>query len=229
MAGISRRPEARGLGTRRRRLRAALGLAVGLGLVGVASAGRAQAPPAAPGGARASFAYSGDPATVVLSFTEILGAIEDPDPGPSLRVYGNGRVVVHYPAYMQRAGDYTLQLRRDEMQGLLGSLLEKEVVEFDEAATRRSVREAAAAQRAGSGEFFAVFDASTTEIGLRLDRYTPPPGRGPERLGVEKRISWHGLRAHARRYPGVAAIQRLAEARREMVALMEREDLAKIE
>jgi hypothetical protein len=229
MAEISGRPAPRGWGTLRRHLGAALSLAVALGLVGGAGAARAQAPDAPPGGAQASFAYSGDPATVVLSFTEILGAIEDPDPGPSLRVYGDGRVVVHYPEYMNRAGDYTFQLRRDEMEGLLRSLLEKEVVEFDEAATRRSVRETAAARRAGSGEFSAVFDASTTEIGLRLSRYTPPAGRGPERLGVEKRISWHGLRAHARRYPGVAAIQKLATARRELVALMEREDLAKIE
>jgi hypothetical protein len=229
MAEISEGLEARGSGGVTRHFRAALGLALALGLVGGAGAARAQVPPGAPPGAQATFAYSGDPATVVLSFSEILGGIEDPDPGPSLRVYGDGRVVVHYPDYMTRAGDYSVRLGRDELEGLLRSLIEKEVVEFDEAAVRRSVRKAEAARRAGPGEFFAVFDASTTEIGLRLDRYTPPAGRGPERLGVQKRISWHGLRAHARHYPGVAAIQKLATARRELVALMEREDLAKIE
>ena len=229
MPEISERHDAGGWGTAKPHLRPVLALAAVLGLVAGAGGARAQAPQAAPAGAQPTFAYSGDPATVVLSFGEILGAIEDPDPGPSLRVYGDGRVVVHYPDYMKRAGDYSFQLGREEMGGLLRSLIEKEVVEFDEAAARRGLRQAAAARRADPGELFAVSDDATTEIGLRLDRYTPPAGRGPERLGVEKRISWHGLRAQARHYPGVAAIQKLAAARRELVALMEREDLAKVE
>jgi hypothetical protein len=229
MARVSERPALPGSGGIKRRLRLAPGLAVALGLLGVAGVALAQTPPAAPAEAQASFAYSRDPAKLVLSFDEVLGAIEDPDPGASLRVYGDGRVVVHYPDYMTRAGDYSFQLGRDEMEGLLRSLIDKEVVEFDEAATRRGVREAAAARRTDAGEFFAAFDAAATEIRLRLDRYTPPAGRGPERLGVEKRISWRGLRAQARHYPDVAAIQKLAAARRELVALMEREDLVKIE
>jgi hypothetical protein len=217
-AGIPHAPEERGSRTAARYLLAALCLYLILGLVAGPGIARAQGPDAGQEGARATFAYSRDPNTVVLSFTEFLGAIEDPDPGPTLRVYGDGRVVVHYPPYMARAGDYEFELSRAEMEGLFRSLIEKEVVEFDEAAARRSVRETAA----GPAELFAVLDASTTQIDLRLDRYKPAAGRGPERLGVEKRISWYGLQAHARRFPGAAVIQKLAAARGELVALRER-------
>ena len=39
--------------------------------------------------------------TVVVTFIEVLGEIEDEDPGPSVRVHGDGCVTVHYPRYME--------------------------------------------------------------------------------------------------------------------------------
>ena len=62
--------------------------------------------------------YPRDRGTVVVSFMEVLGEIKDQDPGPSVRVHGDGYVIVHYPRNMKRAGDYALQLSPQEMEGL---------------------------------------------------------------------------------------------------------------
>ncbi|MCZ6623325.1 MAG: hypothetical protein O7B35_03670, partial [Deltaproteobacteria bacterium] len=75
---------------------------------------------------------------------------------------------------------------------------------------------------------FAVADASTTVIEVRLDRYQPAGEAGQEILNVDKKITWYGLRSDARRYPNIEAIQNLAAAQKELQAVMQRQDLEKI-
>ncbi len=192
-----------------------------------------------------AFDYPRDPAVVVVSLTEELGALEVFDPGPSLRIYGDGRLVVHYPEYMTRAGDYELRLNRTEMDPLLRSLLARRVVEFGADAVRRSKRDVVAVRRApaatrapGQGEeraaVYAIFDASTTRIELRLDRYRPASPAGAvavqaEQRNVEKEIVWYGLRADAEHYPEIAEIQDLEAAHVELRAFFDRSDLMRIE
>jgi hypothetical protein len=186
--------------------------------------------PAPVGGAEAepaTFEVATDPATVVVLFSETHGEVGEADAGSSLRVYGDGRVVVHHPRYMRRAGDFTLQLSRAEMRLLLASLVGRGVVEFDEAATRREKREVDASLRAQRSELFAVADPSVTTVEIRLRRYAPG-GAGGEARDVERRIRWRGLRSDARRYPAIRAIQDLAAVQRELRALMDREDLVRI-
>ena len=171
--------------------------------------------------------YPRDRGTVVVSFMEVLGEIKDQDPGPSVRVHGDGYVVVHYPRYMKRAGDYALQLSPQEMDNLMRSLVaDRKIIEFDETATRRSKRDTALALQEGSrSKLFAVLDDSTTVIELRMDRYKPASGSGQEIFNVDKKISWYGLRSDARQYPNIEAIQNLAAVRQELVSIMERRDL----
>jgi hypothetical protein len=170
------------------------------------------------------FAYSRDASAVIVRFAEVVGAIEDPDPGPSLRVYGDGRVQVHYPRYMLRAGDYTLRLAPAELNQLVGSLVSRGLAEFDAPGVRRRKRDL----EAGSGLFFESFDAVTTEIELRLERYQPRDGAGPERR-VHKQVAWRALRADAKRHPQIAEIQDLAAVQRELLSLMRRPDLVKVD
>src|SRR5204863_3070113 len=58
----------------------------------------------------ARIAHSTDPATVVVSYTVTLGEIASADGGPSVRIYGDGRVEAHYPAYMKGAGHHGARL-----------------------------------------------------------------------------------------------------------------------
>ena len=68
---------------------------------------------------------------------EVLGEIKDQAPGPSARVHGDGYVIVHYPRYMKRVGDYALQLSPQEMEGLMRSLIDQR--KFWSSAKRRPV------------------------------------------------------------------------------------------
>ena len=170
----------------------------------------------------AVFEYSRDPSTVLVYYRDRLVALQDEDPGPTLTVYGDGRVAVHYPRYMKRAGDYTLQLGPEELGGLMRSLASRRLVEFDEPAVRQRKAEAARSR----AQLFEVFDATTTEIELRVERYQPAAG-APEFRNVHKRVAWHGLRADAKRYPEVTELGDLVAAHRELQALMERPDLVR--
>jgi hypothetical protein len=171
------------------------------------------------------FAYSRDPSNLVASLTEWPGELAMEEGGPSVRVFGDGRVEVSYPASMKRSGRYRARLDRTELDALVGSLCRKGVVEFD-AAAARSARRAAAA---GRTELRASTDPATTLIELYLERYAPPAGRGPERRGVARQIRWSGLRQDAEHYPEVAALRDLDAARRELGRLMQRDDLERVE
>lgn len=169
------------------------------------------------------FDYSRDASTVVVRFAEVVNAMEDADPGPWLRAYGDGRVEVHYPRYMLRAGDYTLQLTPVELNELVGSLVSRGLVEFDEGAVRRRMRDV----EARLDLFIETFDAVTTEIELRLESYQPLGSTGPD-LPVHKRVTWSALRADAKRHPQIAEIQDLSAAQQELLSLMQRPDLVKV-
>ena len=177
---------------------------------------------------QAMFEYSVDPRTVVVSYTHILGGIGDTDRGPSLKIYGDGHMVVHYPSYMKKAGEYTLELTRGEMNRLLRSLTAKKVMEFDPQAIRRSKLEADAATKNAQGTLYSESDAPTTAIEIRLTRYTPAGSFAQEILNVNKKISWTGLRSDAKRYPNVEAIRDLRSAEQELQALMKHQNLKKI-
>jgi hypothetical protein len=177
---------------------------------------------ALPNGA-SSMKYSRDPSTVIVRFAQNVTAIEDPDPGPSLRVFGDGRVEVHYPRYMRRAGDYTLQLTPGEMNALLRSLVSRGIMEFDDTATRSRKRSI----QARAGHFAATYDAVTTEIEIRLEDYRRPAGSGRNRR-IHKRVNWPALRSDAKRHPQIDEIQDLAASQRELLSLMRRPDLIKV-
>lgn len=160
--------------------------------------------------------YDDAPQEVVVSYLEALGEIEDEDPGPSMKVYGDGRVLVHYPAYMKRAGDYTLQLSDSEMEALLSSLVSNGVLDFDEPAARASTEELMVAASAEQGEVTYRSDASVISIEVNANQ-------------VEGRVSWSDLPQDAIRFPQVEALKDLAAAHRELRQLMERTDLTRVE
>ncbi|MDH3443372.1 MAG: hypothetical protein OEN50_05560 [Deltaproteobacteria bacterium] len=179
--------------------------------------------------AQATIDYARNRANVVLKITEVLGEIKDPDAGPFVQVHGDGYVLVHYPRYMKRAGDYFLQLSQQEMADLMGLLSNRKILEFDVDEVRRDKRQADRAVLSGSApQLFAVLDASTTIIEIRVDRYNPVTGKGQEVLNVDKKISWYGLKSDAKRYPDIEPIQNLDFVRQRLLTLMEHKDLEKI-
>ncbi|MBW2274740.1 MAG: hypothetical protein JRG96_15845 [Deltaproteobacteria bacterium] len=161
----------------------------------------------------------------MLRYVERPGELGGPEAEQSLSVYGDGRVVAQRPRFARRAGSWTTTLGSSELEGLLRSLLERGIVEFDEERVRRDRRDLREQRRLQRGELHHVSDPETVTVELHLDRYR---GAGPgarEQRDLVKRIRWRGLRSDLRRHPELEDLQRLGEVHGDLRALMERPDL----
>lgn len=117
----------------------------------------------------------------------------------SVSVYEDGLALVHYPDYMEQAGDYSVQLSASELQALR-LLLEHPLVQgFDPG-------QAAAEKRridAGSPELFAISDDSWSHFEIRS-------------AAGARSIRWANLEIDEDRYPDVGVFRKLAEIEREL-------------
>lgn len=163
----------------------------------------------------------GDPATVVVRYTERIGEIGNTDL-PSLTVYADGRAAIHWPDYTKRRGDYELRLTPAEMDDLLGLLVSKGALTFDADAASAAKR-VAQTQRAGTGGANVVAsDDSSTLIEISVDRAVAGPTGARSVARVNKTISWRGARTDARLHPEIAALTDLAALEDGLRALMRR-------
>jgi hypothetical protein len=159
--------------------------------------------------------------TVVLHYAETLGEIAEADRGPSLTIHEDGTVEAHYPPYMRRAGDYRGRLSAPAVEAIVDRMVERGVLEFDVEAVRAQqaaelgLRAARAERRGEPAPLYVETDPSVTAITLRID-------------GIERTVTWRGLRGDAKRFPGIAALQSLRAAEQELHALMERGDLQRV-
>lgn len=173
--------------------------------------------------------YSRDPGTVVASYRVDVGELAGDDSGPSVDVYGDGRVRVHVPRYRKDAGDFTTRLSEAEMNNLMTTLVANGLLTFDAAAVKQSVREARQGRGAGAAEVLSEStDPSITTIELRVRSNTAGTGGAPAAGGgqdVSKTVRWVGLEGDAQQYEDVAAIRNLGAAADRFKALMQRGDL----
>lgn len=113
------------------------------------------------------------------------GLIQSPDPTPFVRVYPDGRVRVHYPAYMKRAGDYVLQLTDDELHELLNSFADEEVLTMDPAGLRAMAADALVAE----GPVERPDDHGvTTVVEIHAESFTAEGAEQPMLLDVERTL-----------------------------------------
>ena len=203
------------------RLKQALGLVATFGAITLAASslaeiGSAAAPPA-------HFAWNRDPAAVVVSYREIWGELAEQDPTPLIRVFGDGRVLIHHPVYTSKAGNYEMWLQPAELENLLSSLLANGLATF-EPRTVESLKQskeqgrlkAALAARKPT-EVFMVADDSTSVFELNLTAVSSGE--------LQRKISWSGLGTDAEKYPDIEPIQLLRAVEIQLRALLERDDL----
>ena len=139
--------------------------------------------PGSTAGAQLTFEYAEEPDALIIQLSQNVGIV-DADQTPLLRVYGDGVVRIHFPVYMKRAGNDTLQLSRSELQNLVASFVEGGLIDFSPEATRAQMRGLAAASRAQAParqprQLTTRSDETIVSIEVNLNRYVPPSaGRG---------------------------------------------------
>ena len=188
-----------------------------------------------------------DPGVPLVAYKDVWAEFADQDPTPLIRVFGDGRILVHYAAYSPRAGQYELQLDQSELDDLLTSLLAKGLADFDHKAVQNSkaleeqrlrvaARDAArlealrgvpVAQR--TPELYMVADDSTSVFELDLSSYAGSGQFSGAPATMKRSIHWRGLRTDAERYTELQPIQQLRAAELELRAFLERPDLRRVQ
>ena len=185
---------------------------------------------AAPAHAQLAFQASEDPSRVVIQLTQDVGI--EGDDTPMLRIYGDGRVLVHFPVYMRRAGDYSLQLDPAALNGLLRTFVGGGLVDFNPESVKSEIQQVGLARRQAAlqtGDPVTVTtrsDDTLVSLTVQLDSYTGADGAA--RQDVSAGIAWAGVQHDARDFPGVVLLQRLAAFERQLVALTEHPDLVRV-
>jgi hypothetical protein len=167
------------------------------------------------------FLMPADPDVVVISYSETPDMLANPDSLPMIRVFGDGEVLVHYPAYMKRAGDYQVFLNPGELRQLLISL--SGVFEFNASAVGLEKQRA---QRSKAPSLLAKSersDKTLEQINVELDGYRNQTN--DVKRSVRKQIKWRDIEVDAETYPGVTDLVALEKARRSLRKLLERHDL----
>lgn len=134
----------------------------------------------------------------VIHYQQNIAMLSGVDDRPSLSVYGDGRVVVHYPEYMKKAGDYEMKISDEELVGLIQSLSENGVLDFDEDKAKRDISAERKAHKK-RGQFYAISDATETVIEVRLDEYQK--NKSSKRItNFNKRFRWKNIEHDAARF-----------------------------
>ncbi len=148
-------------------------------------------------------------------------------PEPMLRVYGNGRVRVHFPAHMKRAGDYEMFLNPQQMSELLRELADFGMMEFDSFAARHERDQLEDSRREATGEVFHISDDTITQIRIRLGRFQRS-NNAPLVRNLNRHIRLTNPRVHARRFPQSVRLQNAAAAVARLDALCHHPALRKL-
>ena len=180
---------------------------------------------ASPAWAQPFFSYSPDPNTRVISYSETPEMLATPDLIPRIQVFGDGRVWVHFPEYMTKAGDYETWLNSGEMHLLLLAL--SGAFDFDPKAVKQSRKLIKEAKEQQSGIIYYRSDDILEEVAVRLDSFQANSAAATR--GINLNISWKNIVSDASDYPEIAGLQKLKGARNSIRALLERDDLVRLD
>jgi hypothetical protein len=136
-----------------------------------------------------------DPVIHYQQNIHMLSAVDD---RPSLQVFGNGRVLVHYPVYMKRAGDYELQLDDIELVNLIQVLSAGGILGFDEKKLKEKIRSYKKKLKA-KGQLYEISDAVETVVDIKLDEYQKN-SKSKKIKGFHKQFKWKNIEHDAARY-----------------------------
>jgi len=141
------------------------------------------------------------PSGLMLSYTLTNDMLRTQD-NFSVTVYEDGVVLVHYPDYMDKAGDYTVELSASEVQQLRLQLENPLVQDFNPGQAKAEKNDIDAL----SNEMFVISDDSWSNFEVHA-------------LQAPKSIRWANLSIEAARYPEIGVFQKLAEIEAQLMQL----------
>ncbi|GMR01384.1 MAG: hypothetical protein BMS9Abin19_0763 [Gammaproteobacteria bacterium] len=156
----------------------------------------------------AGFRFSTDKAAAVpiIHYQQNIQMLSGVDDRPSLKVFGSGRVVVHYPAYMKKAGDYEMQLSIVELVALIHSLSSNGIMDFDEKKITDKIKIDKKAS-IKKGEYYKVSDSVESVVDIRLDEYQKNTA-SVKLKGFSKHFKWKNIEHDAIRFKNVSEVAR---------------------
>ena len=158
---------------------------------------------------------STEPVIYYQQNVEMLSRMNDKK---SLSIYGNGRVLVHYPVYMKIAGDYEMQLSSAELEDLLKSLSRNGIMDFDESKVKEKV-DAVEKSLQAKGLFYDVSDAVVTNIDISLDKYQKNTA-SPILNNFRKHFRWKNIEHDVKRHESNVALVKANDSVSQLKKLM---------
>ena len=149
-----------------------------------------------------SFTVDGSEAEPVIYYQRNIEMLSTTADKVSLSVYGDGRVLVHYPVYMKKAGDYEMHLSNAELENLLKALSRNGIMDFEENEVREKVKAEKKALRA-KGRFFSISDTVETNIDIKLVDYRKNASSAIQK-NFYKKFKWDNIEHDARYYNNTA-------------------------
>ncbi|HHO59815.1 MAG TPA: hypothetical protein ENJ64_06185 [Thiotrichales bacterium] len=175
---------------------------------------------------QSGFRLPGDATVPVIEYRRHIAMLANAPSQLQLQVYADGRVHVHFPVYMKKAGDYDYQLSATELVQLIRSLTDNGMMEFDPLAVQQQKRSYDNRMKA-RGEYFAVSDAVESVVTIRLPWYQKSL-LSPVQTNLVKNFSWKNLEQDARRYRDNTSIQSAAAAMQALDSLLQHPAMRKV-
>ncbi len=177
--------------------------------------------------AQSFFDYPRSADFVVIEYSQIITMLEDQDPTPLLRIYGDGRVLVHQPAHTSHAGDYEMKLNDAELHALITSLEQKGLFSYDNKKVAQLKQQTLQKNLAGPQIAIAISDDTYTVIKINLSTYMPTIS-GTAITNFKKDLKLKNISWQAKDYPNVVEIKNAAKAREQLRAFLKHPQLNSI-
>jgi len=174
------------------------------------------------------FDYPRDARFQVLEYTQSNDMIRTADTQPLLRIFGNGRVLVHFPVYMKRAGDYEMVLTDVELQQLLSLLEQEGIFKVSSKQISKLKEKVIASRRVRPGYKLArISDHSYSRFKVNLGSYMSGLSFLPK-YDFKQEVVLKNLRFDAQMHPSISELKNAANAERELHKFLNHKDLVKL-
>lgn len=157
-------------------------------------------------------------AAPIIEYQQNIDMLSVVDDKPSLRVYGNGHVLVHNPIYMKNAGDFEMQLSDAELVSLVRDLSSNGILAFDEKKVKEKVRVYDKKMK-DKGLFYGVSDGLETIVDIKLDEYQKDK-KSKKIKAFSKRFKWKNIEQDAIRHKDALEITKANESIKRLNSLM---------